>query len=112
MTLLSVKAGRTANMIEHTLSLAKYPNVSVKVSSTPTYSFEAYPYRDINVHIRRVFDAFGPKRCHWGSDITNSLAKATYRQRITHFTEELAFLSEEDKDWVMGRSLLARLNWA
>jgi predicted TIM-barrel fold metal-dependent hydrolase len=112
LTLLSVKAGRTANMIEHTLSLAKYPNVSVKVSSAPTYSFEPYPYRDINVHIRRVFDAFGPKRCHWGSDITNSLAKATYRQRITHFTEELAFLSEEDKDWVMGRSLLARLNWA
>jgi predicted TIM-barrel fold metal-dependent hydrolase len=111
MTLLSVKAGRSANMIEHTLSLAKYPNVSVKLSAAPTHSFEDYPYRDINVHIRRVFDAFGPRRCHWGSDMTRALAKATYRQRITHFTEALDFLSEEDKDWIMGRSILTRLNW-
>ena len=35
----------------------------------------------------------------------------TYRQRITHFTEELPFLSEEDKDWVMGRAILQRLGW-
>ena len=39
-------------------------------------------------------------------------AKSTYRQRITHFTEELPFLSEDDKDWVMGKAILARLNWA
>jgi hypothetical protein len=31
---------------------------------------------------------------------TNSLAKASYRQRVTHFTEEVSFLSESDKDWV------------
>ena len=35
-----------------------------------------------------------------------------YRQRVTHFTEELSFLSESDKDWVMGRAILARLKWA
>jgi hypothetical protein len=23
----------------------------------------------------------------------------------------LSFLSEEDKDWVMGKAILARLNW-
>ena len=43
--------------------------------------------------------------------MTNSLAKASYRQRITHFTEDLAFLSEEDKDWIMGRAILERLGW-
>ncbi len=31
---------------------------------------------------------------------------------ITHFTEELKFLSEEDKDWVMGRAIVTRLGWA
>ena len=40
------------------------------------------------------------------------LRKASYRQRVTHVTEELSFLSESDKDWVMGRALLARLKWA
>ena len=62
--------------------------------------------------IKRCFDAFGPRRCYWGTDLTNSLAKATYRQRITQFTEELPFLSEQDKDWVMGKAILARLKWA
>ena len=45
------------------------------------------------------------------TDITNAFAKSTYRQRITHFTEELSFLSQEDKDWVMGRAILTRLGW-
>ena len=49
---------------------------------------------------------------HGGTDMTNSFAKASYRQRVTHFTEELSFLSESDKDWLMGRAILARLKWA
>jgi len=107
-----VQAGRIGNAIEHTVSLAKYPNVSVKLSSAPLMSKEPYPYRDVNPHIRRLFDAYGPQRCYWGTDLTNSFAKATYRQRITHFTEELSFLTESDKDWVMGRAILERLKWA
>jgi hypothetical protein len=63
-------------------------------------------------HIRRLFDAYGPQRCCWGTDMTNSFAKASYRQRVTQFTEQLDFLSEEDKDWIMGRAILARLGWA
>src|SRR5438128_5705039 len=98
--------------LDHTVALAKYPNVSVKMSSAPTYSSEPYPYRDMLPHLRRVFEAFGRERCYWGTDMTNSFAKATYRQRVTHFTEELDFLSEEDKDWVMGRGILKRLGWA
>jgi predicted TIM-barrel fold metal-dependent hydrolase len=97
--------------IEQTVALAKYPNVSVKVSATPGISREPYPFRDAAVHIKRVFDAYGPQRCYWGTDLTNSYAKASYRQRISHFTEELSFLSESDKDWVMGRAIVARLNW-
>ena len=112
VTAATVSAGKTASAVEHTLSLAKYPNVSVKLSAAPNLSLEGYPYRDMNSHIRRLFDAYGPRRCYWGTDMTNGFAKATYRQRITHFTEALDFLSEDDKDWVMGRAILTRLNWA
>ena len=48
-------------------------------------------------HLKRCFDAFGPRRCYWGTDLTNAYAKSTYRQRITHFTEELPFLSERTR---------------
>ena len=59
----------------------------------------------------RVFDAYGPQRSYWGTDLTNTYAKGSYRQRITHFTEELSFLSESDKYWVMGRAIVQRLKW-
>jgi predicted TIM-barrel fold metal-dependent hydrolase len=98
--------------IDQAIALAKYPNVSVKLSGAPGNSLEPYPFRDMTVYLQRLFDAYGPERCYWGTDITNSFAKASYRQRVTHFTEELSFLSENDKDWVMGRAILARLKWA
>jgi predicted TIM-barrel fold metal-dependent hydrolase len=98
--------------VEQAVALAKYPNVSCKLSGTPGISEQPYPFADMAPHLKRVFDAFGRERCYWGTDMTNSFAKATYRQRITQFTETLDFLSEEDKDWVMGRAILARLRWA
>ena len=98
--------------VEQAVALAKYPNVSCKLSGTPGISEQPYPFADMAPHLKRVFDAFGRERCYWGTDMTNSFAKATYRQRITQFTETLDFLTEEDKDWVMGRAILARLRWA
>jgi predicted TIM-barrel fold metal-dependent hydrolase len=100
-----------ADAIATTASLAKYPNVSAKVSASPGLSRQPYPFRDVADHIKRVFDAYGPQRSYWGTDLTNSYAKASYRQRISHFTEELSFLSEQDKDQVMGRAIVARLKW-
>lgn len=107
----TAQEGKIPQAIDDVVALAKYPNVSVKLSSAPTYSFEPYPWRDMTEHIKRCFDAYGPQRCYWGTDLTNAYAKSTYRQRVTHFTEELPFLSEEDKDWVMGRAILQRLGW-
>jgi predicted TIM-barrel fold metal-dependent hydrolase len=108
----TVREGQLADVISQTVSLSKYPNVSVKLSAVANYSVEPYPFRDFTPHIKRVFEAFGPKRCYWGTDITNGYDKATYKQRVTHFIEELPFLSEEDKDWVMGKAILERLKWA
>jgi predicted TIM-barrel fold metal-dependent hydrolase len=94
-----------------TVALAKHPNISVKVSASPGLSRQPYPFRDVAEHVKRVFDAYGPQRSYWGTDITNSYAKASYRQRISQFTEELSFLTESDKDWVMGRAVVQRLKW-
>jgi predicted TIM-barrel fold metal-dependent hydrolase len=105
------KEGRMAEAIGQTVALARYPNVSVKMSNLPNASLEPYPFRDLNDHLKRVFDAYGPRRCYWGTDVTNGLAQAPWKQRLTHFTQELTFMSESDKDWVMGRSIRERLKW-
>ncbi len=107
-----VKEQKIPSAIDEAVALAKYPNVSVKVSAAPAYSSEPYPFRDMTTYIQRLFDAYGPQRCYWGTDVTNGFAKASYRERLVHFTEELKFLSEEDKDWIMGRAILSRLKWS
>jgi predicted TIM-barrel fold metal-dependent hydrolase len=106
-----LKDGNLNEAVAQAAALAKFPNVSVKLSGTPHVSTEPYPFRDMAAHLKRVFEAYGPRRCYWGTDMTNSFDRASYRQRVTHFTDELGFLSEDDKDWVMGRAILARLNW-
>ena len=108
----TLRNNKLPQAVDQSVALAKYPNVSVKLSSAPHFSSESYPYRDMTPHIRRLFDAYGPRRCYWGSDVTNSYAKASYRQRVTHFTEELSFLSEADKDWIMGQAIVERLRWS
>jgi predicted TIM-barrel fold metal-dependent hydrolase len=105
------KAGRCAEGIAAMLPLAKLPNVSVKVSSAPTYSADAFPFRDMDDHIRRLVEAFGPERCFWGTDYTHSPEKCSYRQRLTHFTEHLEFLSAQDKNLITGSALLKCLGW-
>ena len=103
---------RVPEVIGQAVALAKYPNVSIKMSNLVNASLDPYPFPDLTEHLRRVFDAYGPQRCYWGTDVTNAFARATWRQRVTHFTEELSFLSESDKDWVMGRAILERLKWS
>ncbi len=91
------------------LELAKYPNVAAKASITPFFTTDAYPFRNLHEPLRRVFDAFGPRRMFWGSDL--SRLPCPYRQGVTMFTEALPWLSGEDLDWVMGRGVCEWLGW-
>jgi predicted TIM-barrel fold metal-dependent hydrolase len=97
--------------IERTASLAKYPNVYVKLSNTPSYSNQSYPFRDMHAPVRRVIEAFGARRCFWGTDLTLRYNKCSYPERVTLFTKEMDFISERDKEWIMGRSIQECLGW-
>ena len=97
--------------VERMNALARHPNVFVKVSTLPCYSTEPYPFRNLRAPLRRVIEAFGPRRSFWGSDVTRVPATCSYRQTVTHFTEELDFLSRDDLEWIMGRGLAECLRW-
>jgi predicted TIM-barrel fold metal-dependent hydrolase len=91
------------------LALAKYPNVAVKATGAPGYSAEPYPFPIMQGYVRRIFDAFGPRRVFWGTDITKM--PCSWRQCVTMFTEELPWLGEADKRLVMGDALCAWWGW-
>jgi L-fuconolactonase len=91
------------------LPLAKRPNIAVKATCLPHFTTDAYPFRALHPYVKRVYDAFGPKRIFWGSDL--SRLPCTYRQCVTMFTEEMPFLSATDLEWIMGRGVCEWLGW-
>jgi predicted TIM-barrel fold metal-dependent hydrolase len=96
---------------ERIAALAKHPNVFVKVSAMPAFSTAPYPFANLRAPLRRVIEAFGPRRAFWGSDITRVPKATSLAQVVTHFTKELDFLSADDLDWIMGRGLAECLRW-
>jgi hypothetical protein len=91
------------------LAMARRPNVAVKATALPCFTSDSYPYRRLHPHIRRVYDAFGPRRMFWGTDL--SRLPCTYRQGVTLFTEEMAWLTAADLEWIMGRGVCEWLGW-
>jgi predicted TIM-barrel fold metal-dependent hydrolase len=91
------------------LAIAKRPNVAAKASALPCYSTDVYPYRSLHEYLKRAFDAFGPQRLFWGTDLSRS--PIPYRQHVTMFTEEIPWLSASDKEWIMGRGVCEWLGW-
>ena len=91
------------------LALAKYPNVAVKATGAPGYSAEAYPHPTMQGYVRQLYDAFGPQRVFWGTDI--SKMPCSWRQCVTMFTEEMPWLPEADKELIMGQAICDWWGW-
>jgi predicted TIM-barrel fold metal-dependent hydrolase len=95
--------------LDELVALARLPNVAVKATGAPHYSTQPYPFRNIQEGLHRIFDAFGPQRFFWGTDITRM--PCTYRQCVTFFTEELPWLKGKDQELVMGRAVCEWIGW-
>ncbi len=95
--------------LDELVRTAKLPNVALKATGAPHYSTKGYPFKNIQDGLHRIYDAFGPKRFFWGTDITRM--QCTYRQCVTFFTEELPWLKGRDLEDVMGRGLCEWLGW-
>jgi predicted TIM-barrel fold metal-dependent hydrolase len=83
--------------------------VAVKATGQAGYAEDEYPFRSLHPHLHRCFDAFGPERMFWGTDWTR--LPCPWRQAVTLFTEELPWLTDDDKHWIMGRGLCKFLGW-
>jgi predicted TIM-barrel fold metal-dependent hydrolase len=95
--------------IRDLVALAQHDNVSVKATAAPCYSTEAYPYPALHPFLRQLYDSYGPERLFWGSDL--SRLRGSYPDLVRLFGEDLDFLSPADVEAVMGRSVLAWLDW-
>jgi predicted TIM-barrel fold metal-dependent hydrolase len=90
------------------IALARHPNVAVKLTGGPFYADDDYPYTSLHKHYRAMYDAFGPHRLFWGTDITKM--PCTWRQCVTHF-QEIEWIPDADKKLIMGDAICAWLGW-
>jgi predicted TIM-barrel fold metal-dependent hydrolase len=88
------------------LRLARYPRVYVKLSHLWTLSKQKYPYRDTHDQVRRLYDAFGPRRLMWGTDWPAVEERCTYAQALALYRDEIKFLSDDDRRWILGETAL------
>jgi L-fuconolactonase len=95
--------------IQPMLGLARYHNVAVKASALPCWAKDVYPFGSLHRPVAEVVEAYGAKRVFWGSDLTR--LPCTYSECVRLFTEELPFLTDDDKEWVMGRGVTEWLEW-
>ncbi len=91
------------------LALAKYPNVAVKTTGGPQYVTDAYPFRSLTEHYKAIYDAFGPRRMFWGTDITRM--PCTWGECVSAFRDEQPWLTEADKALIMGQGIADWLGW-
>lgn len=106
---IKIKEPEVFRDVPSVCALAALPNVSLKLSGMPALSSEKYPFRDLHPHIRRLYDAFGPARTFWGTDLTRM--HCSYEECVRLFTEELSWLKGGELEWVMGHGICDWLGW-
>lgn len=109
---LGLSGNRTDRGIAHELDsllqLARFPNVSVKLTALPCYSNEPYPHSALHRPARAVIDAFGAARVFWGSDL--SRLPGRYEDAVALARDHIC-RSDEEASAVLGASLLRWLCW-
>ena len=91
------------------LALARHPNIAVKTTGGPQYVTDGYPFRSLTPRYKAIYDAFGPRRMFWGTDITRM--PCTWAECVSAFRDEQPWLSEADKALVMGTGIADWIGW-
>ena len=92
------------------LALAQYPNTFMKVPGLgelcprPTPFIQPMPFPEIPPLVEMALEAFGANRLMWGSDFPPVANREGYRNALRFPMEHVSFKSEEDKEWVFGKT--------
>jgi predicted TIM-barrel fold metal-dependent hydrolase len=79
--------------------LARFPKVFVKTSAFYALGSKQPPYKDLVPMIKRLVDAFGPKRLMWASDCPYQVQSPhTYEASIALIRDHLDFLKQDERE--------------
>ncbi len=108
-----IDAGFRREDLEPMRRLARYPGVAVKLSTLPARSTRGYPFPEVHEAARAAYELFGPERMVWATDHTQTLrrGRASYSEELRLWSEALDFVTEADRDLILGGTACAHLGW-
>lgn len=83
------------------------PNIYAKVSLHYMHSTQDYPWSDLHDYQHLTLETYGPQRLMWGSNYPMELPDPPYRERLAAVSEELPFLTADERSWILGRTALS-----
>lgn len=89
------------------LNLARYPNTYMKIHGLGEICPPPFPYQDIPPFMKMAYDAFGARRMMWGSDFPPVSLREGFRNALRFTMEQMPYCSQEDKEWIFGKTALS-----
>ena len=85
--------------------LARHKHTHVKVSAFYALGRKKPPHDELAPMIRKLLEAFGPKRLMWASDAPYQVQGVnTYKDSIALVRDRLDFLSKTDREWLLAKT--------
>ena len=100
----SIKYGIDYQSFRDMMSLSKYSNVYIKVSTLPVRSSSDYPFTDMHQVVQETIKSFRPERMLWATDFTQSLNRngSTYIEEVNFWRSGMPFLTQTDIDAILS----------
>jgi predicted TIM-barrel fold metal-dependent hydrolase len=85
--------------------MARHKKVLLKVGAFYALGKKKPPYDDLAPLIEKAVTAFGARRCMWESDCPFQVQDGhTYQASVDLVRRRLAFLSEDDREWLLWKT--------
>lgn len=95
--------------LDRLLELAAITNIAVKATGVQSMATDGFPFMSTHDVLHRTFDAFGPHRMFWGTDITR--IESSWSECVDMFVHELPWLHGRDLELVMGEAMSEWIGW-
>lgn len=89
---------------QQVLTLARYPNLTIKLPGFGEFCELPHPFAHIPPFVDMTLAAFGPQRIMWGSDWPPVSSREGYANALQVGLTYLSHLSTEEKAWIFGRT--------
>jgi L-fuconolactonase len=100
-----------AESFDVVLRTADMPQIALKWGHAPVmFDAAGYPNLGARPFLRKALDSFGADRVMWASDISANQTGESWAELIFSIHENPE-LSEEEKEWVLGKTARKWLDW-